>query len=278
MHKFIVTLLLILIIFYIISSFEEKPKLNKKIFMSGNFEDMPPLDDESVHNNKIPKVKQESNNYTTLSEDPDIINRSTFSKDSCFYDYNIFYPELNIINQNRKIILDEFNKAISSDIWYNWINEQLTLIPLYNHGHFSEKVGILFPKTVEILKRIPKIVNVSFSKLSKQSQILPHKDWGVVSNNILRCHYGLIVPEKCGFIIENWVEFHENDKWLAGDISKTHTSFNKSNDDRHIILVDMERPKSIPVGDCKISINDDLAIFLGKFFNKQQLNDIKKYF
>ena len=40
----------------------------------------------------------------------------------------------------------------------------------------------------------------------------------------------------------------------------------------------MERPKSIPIGDCKVGINDDLSIFLSKFFDNEQLNDIKKNF
>lgn len=195
-------------------------------------------------------------------------------KSECFFDYKIHYPELNIINQNRNIILEEFNKFKNSDLWYSYINDQLSLLPLFVHGRWS-KLLQYFPKTYDIMKNIKKMNNISFSLLKKKSQMLPHQDWGVVSNNILRCHYGLIVPEKCGSIVENWVYFHKNDDWIVQDISKTHTSFNESEEDRFIIIVDMERPENIKPGKCTVMYDNTIIEFLKKYFNENDIIEIK---
>jgi len=40
-------------------------------------------------------------------------NNIILTKNDVFFDYNKYYPELNIINENRDIIFKEFNNAIT---------------------------------------------------------------------------------------------------------------------------------------------------------------------
>ena len=204
-------------------------------------------------------------------------NNIILTKNDVFFDYNKYYPELNIINENRDIIFKEFNNAIKTKIWNDWINgNHITLVPLNCCGFWSESVSNILPKTTNILKQIPGILSVSFSRLKPNTQLTPHQDWEKTSNNVLRCHYGLIVPQNCGSIIENWIEFIENNKWLVLDITKNHTSFNYSNEDRYIIIVDMKRPNDLLPGTSNIKTDKNVANEILKFFTIEQSTEIIK--
>lgn len=212
-----------------------------------------------------------------ILKDTTIKNHIILSKNEVFFNYNKYYPELNIVNENRNIILNEFNNAIKTDIWNEWINgKHITLVPLNCCGYYSNKVSEILPQTTNIFKKISGIQSISFSRLKPKMQILPHQDWKKISNNVLRCHYGLIVPENCGSIIENWIEFMENDKWLVLDISKMHTSFNESESERYIIIVDMKRPDEIPIGTSNVKTNKKIADEILSFFTIEQSNEIIK--
>lgn len=222
--------------------------------------------------------------YFYKNELDDKLRTKYIKKESCFYDYRKYYPKLILVNQNREIILKEFNNTIKSEVWNKWINNNLTLIPLYTYGEWAPYIINFFPNTIEIIRNIysdlndPKIITVAFGKLQPNTQLIPHKDMGFVVNGMLRCHYGLIIPEKCGFIIENWIEYHNNDKWLTVDISKTHTTFNKSDKDRYVLIIDFERPSSIPRGDSKVKGNEFIPSFYENFFYKDQIKNIMNNF
>ena len=159
---------------------------------------------------------------------PDIIhNKGTQKiiyphKEESYFNQKKVYPELNIINQNRNIIMKELNDLKDKDpaLWHTWIENQLSVIPLYFFGKWSTKGMTLFPETSKIIKNIPKIKTVAISRLRANSQIQPHIGWGDLANGILRCHYGLIVPHDNGCVCDNWVVLHKNDDWLVFDDSK----------------------------------------------------------
>ena len=199
-------------------------------------------------------------------------------KYECYFDYNKYYPDLNLVNKNRDIIMEELNAIKDKDpkLWHEWIQGQLSVVPLYFFGKWSSKGQQLCPKTCEIIKNIKDIRTVAFSRLKPQSQIQPHIGWGDLANSILRCHYGLIVPENCGCVCDNWVVLHKNNEWLVFDDSKMHSSFNYSNEDRIILIVDMERPKEIPKGTSKVAYKQEVMSFIQGFYDANDVKDIQK--
>jgi hypothetical protein len=220
--------------------------------------------------------------------EPKIDTKSVYNSDGsttdypkkyeCYFDQKKYYPELSLINKNRNIILEELTKVKDSDpkLWHEWIQGQLSVIPLYFFGKWSSKGKQLFPKTSEIIKDIKDIRTVAFSRLKPNSQIQPHIGWGDLANDILRCHYGVNVPKDCGCVCDNWVVLHKNDEWLVFDDAKMHSSYNFSNEDRIIIIIDMKRPENIPKGKSKVAYKKEVLDFIHGFYDKSDIDDIRK--
>jgi beta-hydroxylase len=194
-----------------------------------------------------------------------------------YFDLDKTYPELEIVTKNHDMILNEYNNIKNEDpkIWHEWIENQLSVIPLYFFGKWSSKGKALFPKTSAIIEKIPNIRTVAFSKLKPNSQIQPHIGWGDLANSILRCHYGVDVPENCGCVCDNWVVLHKTKEWLVFDDSKMHSSYNFSNRDRIIMIIDMERPAHIPKGISKVAYKKEVLEFIESFYDKKDIEDIK---
>lgn len=196
------------------------------------------------------------------------------SDTNCYYDMS-YFPELTPIQTNSSKILNEV-KNVKTNLWYNWIPGQLDVILLYFHGEWVNKAVPYLPTLYNLLKDIPKVKSVSISRLRPGIQIMPHKDWAEVSNKYLRCHFALSVPEKSGTVCDNWVRFYKNNEWIVLDVSRTHSVFNLGNEDRYIIIIDMIRPKNIPLGTCKVEHDKRLINYLKTCFDENQLNLINK--
>jgi hypothetical protein len=253
---------------------------------SNNNDDVYNIDSNSNSNDDVYNIDSNSNsNSDSDSNSNSNSNNDVYNMDSsitvypkfneCYYDYKYYYPQLNIINNNREVILQELNSILNKDIWHSWIQGQLSVVPLYFFGKWSTKGLEVCPKTCEIIKNIKNIKTVAFSRLSKDSQIQPHIGWGDLANNILRCHYGLIVPPNNGCVCDNWVVMHQNDNWLVFDDSKMHSSFNHSNDDRYILIIDMERPTDVPKGTSKVAYKQEVLNFINSFYDKNDIIEIK---
>ena len=199
----------------------------------------------------------------------------------CYYEQNIYYPELNIFDENYDIIYEELTTIYDKhpEVWHGWLENELNIFPFYFFGKWCSMAKKLCPRTCEIIKKIPTdlLKTAAFSCLQPLSQIQPHKGWGDLANNILRCHYGISVPDNCGCVCDNFVKLHENRKWLVFDDSKTHSSYNfsKNNEKRIIIIIDMKRPSSIPLGTCTVAYSDNLLEFIKSFYDDDDINDIR---
>lgn len=91
------------------------------------------------------------------------------------------------------------------------------------------------------LTRIPKRTpSVLFSKLAARTHIPPHT--GMLNTRLI-CHLPLIVPEDCGFRVGNderiWIE----GKAWAFDDTIEHEAWNRSAEDRYILIFDVWRPE-----------------------------------
>jgi len=187
------------------------------------------------------------------------------------------YPQLDIVTQNYKTILTEVMAIRKKDskMWHEWIDGTLNVFPLYFFGKWCKQGVDLCPEIYQIVKDIPGIKTVSVSCLKPDKVIQPHMGWGDLANNILRCHFGIDVPDNCGCVCDNWVVPHLNGQWLAFDDSKMHTSFNYGERNRYILIVDMERPPHVPKGTCTVAYSQNLLDFISGFYDDSDIRDIR---
>ncbi len=196
-----------------------------------------------------------------------------------FYEPSIF-PELS--NVNYEIVKDEILNYLNSkkNNWLDWPEYDLwknkntssswTVLPLMSFGKWSKKYTDLFPKTTEQLKNINDLVTAGFSKLGPETTLTLHKGWGNLSNNVLRCHLGLIVPDnKCKVYVlgnGNHEMTQKENKWVVFDDSLYHSASNTdSKKDRIILLLDIKRPEYIEKGTSDIQNSDELNKFVDEF-------------
>ena len=127
-------------------------------------------------------------------------------------------------------------------------------------------LGQQCPIITKLIKNIgPKLKTALISKLGPQINLKPHQGWADLSNNILRCHYGINVPEKCGLIVNNEIKEMNEERWLIFDDSHEHSAYNMSNQNRYVLIIDLERPNDIPKGISDIKVTDELALLIEKY-------------
>lgn len=97
------------------------------------------------------------------------------------------------------------------------------------------------PETMRILHSIPRMTACSLSILEPGSNINPHQG---DTNAIIRVHLGLTVPSPlpdCGFQVGGEVRAWEEGKALLFCDAHTHTAWNRSEQRRLILIVDVMR-------------------------------------
>ena len=212
-----------------------------------------------------------------------LINNSKLNKK--FYDISI-YPEL----ENIKIYNDDIHEELKTELklnnlnnWLDWSEKELydtsknmwKIMPFYYYGTWSTENCKKMPKLAEFLKSLPKLKIALLSVLSPHTRLNEHKGWGNHSNNVLRCHYGLIVPEECYIYVKEDNESmatpdeHQKNKWLIFDDSKTHYAINNSDYHRIVLIVDIERPNFIEKGKSDIGDTKELLEIV-EYFKKSQ--------
>ena len=199
--------------------------------------------------------------------------------ETCFFDQKIVYPNLTLLIDHFNVIEQEFLMIKNNvpKLWHQWIENQLDVFPLYFFGKWTSIAKQYLPNTCHLLQQLgDSMVTANISCLKSHSQIQPHMGWGDLANHILRCHLGISVPDVCGCVCDNFVVMHKTKEWLVFDDSKMHSSFNYSDTHRFILIIDMKRPDTIPVGQCKLAYSDNLLKFIESFYNEDDINDIRK--
>jgi len=211
------------------------------------------------------------------------------TKDEFFYDVKEINPDLEKIDSIKYEIQKEMLNVYNKKSWEDWPeknlynkNGQWKIFPFYAFDTWVKENCEACPKIYNFLKSIKGLKSAILSKLSPKMKLNPHKGWGRHSNYVIRCHYGLLVPEGCYISVSNRnkpplfkssdfspsgeskgffknmvydeydrkeeIRFHKQFKWLCFDDSKTHYAENTSNSDRIVLLLDIERPLNIAVG------------------------------
>ena len=139
----------------------------------------------------------------------------------------------------------------------NW-----TIFPFKIFGKWYDKNIKLCPKINLLLKNIPDLINASLSRLTPETSLEPHQGWAKLSNYILRCHLGIIIPGNSYIYCDNEKRKQEINKWIIFDDSKLHWADNNSNSDRIVLILDIKRPKYIKNGKSNIEETTELIDFI----------------
>lgn len=201
----------------------------------------------------------------------------TMKLDQKFYDSNIF-PYLDNIKLIRNEIIQEVDKVNN---WKDWVEKDLygkkdgqwKIFPFYAFDMWMNKNCEMMPILSNFIRNIPGLKLATLSKLSPGMYLNSHQGWKAHSNSVLRCHYGIKVPEKSCYVgvEENSlpeIKYHKNDEWLIFDDSKIHWAANTSQIDRIILIVDVERPKYIKEGSSQIGDTKELLEIIKYFKNE----------
>ena len=249
-----------------------------------------------LNKSKLDKNKLDKNKLDKSKLDKNKLNKNKLNKK--FYDISI-YPELENIKLYNDDIHEELKTVLKMNKLNDWIdlmdlmetelndtklndiklndtaNNMWKIMPFYYYGTWSPENCKKMPKLTEFLKSLPKLKIALLSVLSPHTRLNEHKGSGNHSNNVLRCNYGLIVPEECYIYVKEDNENmatpgeHQKNKWLIFDDSKTHYAINNSDYHRIVLIVDLERPKYIEKGKSDVSNTKELLDIV-EYFKKSQ--------
>lgn len=186
----------------------------------------------------------------------------------------------NIKKFNTEIVSEVEN--IKHKIWHDWPEKELydtkgtwKIFPFYVFGVWEQENCKLCPSIARFLSTLDGLKVATLSKMSPGMKLAPHQGWGTHSNNVIRCHYGIIVPKnKCYVRVlhnDKWVTSYQHDfNWILFDDSKMHYAENQSNIDRIVLIIDIERPVHIEKGKSQIKDTKELMEIVNYFKNKNK--------
>lgn len=212
-----------------------------------------------------------------------IKQKGPMQKNNCFYEVSEVEPQLNLIHAKRDMILAEVNNIKSP--WHDWPERDLyekkdgewKIFPFYAFGIWVPQNCQQCPTICQFLQNIPGLKLATLSKLSPGMRLTPHQGWGNHSNNVIRCHYGIDIPENCYVGVESEKKYHHNDEWVVFDDSKTHYAVNDSNQARIVLIVDVDRPTTIRKGNSQVGDSRELIEIVNYFKYMKEMNPDTKY-
>lgn len=210
------------------------------------------------------------NTYNNLT------NKNKSIKNQAFYDVVDVCSELLQVHRYEQHMLKEILSFKNETNWNDWPEKDLydkqgtwKIFPFFAFGLWIEENCKTCPTIATFLRSIPKLKLATLSKLSPRMKLTPHQGWGKYSNYVIRCHFGIVVSKQSWIYVLNndvWNKQHHNTfDWLIFDDSKMHYAENNSDSDRIILMVDVERPQTIRIGESDIG-------------DTKELNEIIKYF
>lgn len=117
---------------------------------------------------------------------------------------------------------------------------------LYGYGFKIDKNCQKCPETTELVEKIPGMKTAFFSILLPHKEIPEHQGY---YKGVVRYHLGLVIPKlykQCGIKIGNEVAHWEEGKSLLFDDAFTHQAWNKTDEIRVVLLIDVIRPLPFP--------------------------------
>jgi beta-hydroxylase len=196
-----------------------------------------------------------------------------------FYSVQEICPELSIFNKNYNQICFEVDQIVNQS-WIQWPeknlyenNKEWTVFPFYAFDTWNIDNCQKLPTITKLLIQIPNLKTALLSRTSPGTKLTPHRGWKNLSNYIMRCHFGIYIPENKSsvHVIKDNREYkqnHKNNSWLIFDDSELHWSENNSTQDRIILIVDVLRPNHIPLGTSDVEDTSELTELIQNFKKK----------
>lgn len=113
---------------------------------------------------------------------------------------------------------------------------------LFGFGNKLEKNCRHAPRTAQLLQQVPKLQTAWFSILEPGYHITAHRG---VTKGILRCHLGLIVPDRredCWMRVDDRICVWQPGKALVFDDTYEHEVKNDTDETRVVLFLDFDRP------------------------------------
>ncbi len=179
------------------------------------------------------------------------IHEITEKNPQFFYNTDDF-PFLKPLTDNFDVIKSELLQLIETNKDQQWLetfpnyvaSENKKAWKVFSFIFFSMKFpenAKLCPQTASLIYSIPEIISCDYSYLKPHTHILPHKGY---TRMVLRCHLPLIVPEgDCAIRIGDETRKWEEGKLMVFDDSFDHEAWNKSDEDRVVLMFDIPNPR-----------------------------------
>lgn len=183
--------------------------------------------------------------------------RNSLVGDHPFFDANLF-PYNRKLEDNWEVVRAELDRLlehrdqippfhqISPDQSRISTGESWRTFILYGFGHRSERNCQQCPKTTQILETIPRLKSAWFSILAPGYHIPSHSG---VTKGVIRTHLGLIIPRDraaCRIRVGDQTRRWDEGKCLVLDDTFDHEVWNETDQQRVVLIVDVERPLPLP--------------------------------
>ena len=153
------------------------------------------------------------------------------------------FPFVRDLERNAPVIRRELDRLRQEDCFHPWPERGL-----YGKGWdvfgfywFGAKIAancLKCPRTAETIERVPEVATAGFSRLAPYTRIAPHVGY---TDEVLRCHLGLIVPPACRLRVGGETRAWKEDRCLVFDDTLEHEAWNESAEDRVVLLLDFAR-------------------------------------
>ena len=133
---------------------------------------------------------------------------------------------------------DQGNNISKDNLWKTFF--------FYGYGVKMQQNCDYCPQTTRIIEQIPGLKTAFFSILLPGKHIPEHRG---PYKGVLRCHLPLKVPqarEKCALRVENEIHHWQEGKVVVFDDSYPHEAWNKTDEVRVVLFLDIVRPMSFP--------------------------------
>lgn len=205
-----------------------------------------------------------------------------------YYTIDEVCHELNHIYSNIESIQKEVDD-ISNEIWVEWPEKHLyentfkwNIFPFMAFGIVIEDNCNKCPHLWNFIRQIPGIKVALLSCLGPGTKLNPHRGWGNHSNHIIRCHFGFKVPTGCYMSVKNnenddeEIQLHKKGEWITFDDSRIHYAHNPTEEERIVLIIDIQRPNNIAIGNSDIGDTKELLQLIDYFKQKNIVfeNDI----
>ncbi len=177
-----------------------------------------------------------------------------------FYSYKYFLPNAEILKKNHSKIKKEIYN-INDQLWDNFPNYKskknkywkLNLL-IYNSKKINKNIK-LFNETYIIIKKIKNIVNVYYSKISPNTNIIicNSKKNYFISKNIIKLYYLVECGNNFEIIVNKKSKKLKNNDIIIFDYYDNIILKNNSKKDTIIIVFDIKKPLDIKRNNFKLS-------------------------